>query len=144
MEKVNFKARQKARRYALQALFQWHFVGGDVAVITQEYLAQAQNEKIDTEYFHELVREVTTHHQALDQKLLYYTGRVIAAHNPVELAVLRLGAYELIHRPDVPSRVVLNEAIELTKKYGTQDGYKYVNGVLDKLAHRLRKDVTDE
>jgi N utilization substance protein B len=89
------------------------------------------------------VFQVTTHHQALDQKLLHHTERAMADHNPVELAVLRIGAYEIIHRPDVPSRVVINEAIELAKQYGAQDSYKYINGVLDKLAHRLRIDVDE-
>lgn len=144
MAKVNFKARQKARRYAVQALFQWHFADGTVDEIIEDYLAQIRDTKIDIDYFCEIVREVITHHADLDEQLRPHAERAIEAHNPVELAVLRLGAYELIHRPDVPARVILNEAIELNKTYGTQDGYRYVNGVLDKLAHQVRSNVADE
>ena len=143
MGKINFKARHQARRVALQALFQWHFAGGDAANITTQYLNNTTDDKLDKKYFKELVEQVITHCQALDQKLLHHTERAMADHNPVELAILRMGAYEIIHRPDVPSRVVLNETIELAKQYGAQDSYKYINGVLDKLAHRLRVDVDE-
>lgn len=142
MTNVDFKARHNARRVALQALFQWYFSGGDVQQIAQQYFTVSKA-SIDKEYFEELLFQVTTHHQQLDQQLSNYTEREITDHSPVELALLRIAAYELIHRHDVPSRVILNEAIELAKQYGAQDSYKYINGVLDKLALNLREDINE-
>ena len=86
----------------------------------------------------ELLRGVPTHLTELDVALAPYLDRAIKSVDPVERAVLRLGAYELAHHPEVPYRVVINEAVELAKLFGAEEGHKYVNGVLYKLAKRLR------
>jgi N utilization substance protein B len=78
----------------------------------------------------------------LDEALTEYVSRPIAEIDPVELSILRLGAYELLHRPDVPYRVILNEAVELAKTFGAEDSHKFVNGILDKVALRVRATET--
>ena len=92
----------------------------------------------DLEYFEDLVRGVEAHRAELDAGLKPFLDREIEQVDPIERATLRLGAYELKHRPDVPYRVVLNEAVELAKRFGAEHGHTYVNGVLDKLAREWR------
>lgn len=130
--------RSLARSSAVQALYQWQ-VGGHAA---QEVLRQFREEhglgKADAEYFRALLFGVTDHVDELDAHIGGFTDRKIAELDPVECAVLRLGAYELAYKPEVPYRVVINEGINLAKRFGATDGHKYVNGILDKLARKLR------
>jgi N utilization substance protein B len=92
----------------------------------------------DLEYFEDLLHGVETNVEALDEALRPHIDREVAQIDPIERAALRLAAYELKFRPDVPYRVVINEAIEVTKRFGADHGHSYVNGVLDKLAGELR------
>ena len=96
--------------------------------------------EVDRDYFDELWRGVTGEYDALLAELAPHVDRNVDALSPVERAVLAIGAWELVHRLDIPYRVVINEAVELAKRYGGTDGYKFVNGVLDKLAPRVRAD----
>ncbi|MEP6907456.1 MAG: transcription antitermination factor NusB, partial [Pseudoxanthomonas sp.] len=96
------------------------------------------HEIADLEYFDDLVRGVVKHRASLDEALVGYLDRSVEEVDPIERAVLRLSAYELIHRLDVPYRVVLNEAIEIAKRFGSEHGHTYVNGVLDKAAGKWR------
>jgi N utilization substance protein B len=95
--------------------------------------------KVDLNYYHELLTQIVAEHETLDELLIPVLDREIDALDGVELATLRLGAYELRHHAEIPYRVVLDEAIELAKHFGGADSHKYINGVLDRLAHVLRE-----
>ena len=106
----------------------------------EEDTEAANPPEVDREYFDALWRGVTRDYAELLAELAPYADRSIDALSPIERAVLAVGAWELMHRLDIPYRVVINEAVELAKRYGGTDGYKFVNGVLDKLAPRVRAD----
>ena len=131
-------ARTKARRNAVQALYQWQLVGQDLAEIEAQFLAEYDMKKVDVEYFRELFREVPLHLHELDDHLIPFLDRPVDEVDPVERAILRLAAYELEFRLDVPYRAVINEAIELAKRFGAEHGHKYVNGIIDQVAKKLR------
>ncbi|BAP15075.1 MAG: N utilization substance protein B [Alcanivorax borkumensis] len=131
-------ARRKARRFTLQALYQWQLAGAAVSDIEAQFLANQDFAKVDREYFHDLLHGVLGQVKTLDEQLTPYLDRRVEELSQVEKAILRLGAFELKERQDVPYRVVINEGIELAKVFGAEDSFKYVNGVLDKLARQLR------
>lgn len=131
-------ARSRARRCVVQALYQWQLTQHDVAALDPQYFVGESEGKIDRDYFDALLREVLGHIDELDDALTPLLDRPIREVDPVERAVLRLGACELRFHPEIPFRVVINEAVELAKLYGAEQGHKYVNGILDKLAARLR------
>jgi N utilization substance protein B len=131
------QARTKARRAALQALYQWHVGKQPVTEIEEWFLAEQDLRGADVGYFRELLHQIPAHVEALDSAILALAERVVKDIDLVELTALRIGAYELAHRPDVPYRVVIDEAIELVKRFGTEEGHRFVNGILDRLArHR--------
>ncbi|MEI8055570.1 MAG: transcription antitermination factor NusB [bacterium] len=130
-------ARHKARALALQAIFQWQFAANSISDVEAQYLAELNPKKADSEYFIDLLRNTIKNVEAIDAVITPVLDRKIKELNQVECAVLRLAVYELLYRLDVPYKVVINEALELEKKFGTIDGYKYVNGVLDKIAKKL-------
>ena len=130
--------RRRSREFALQGLYQWHLAKGDAAVIGRQ-LAEAKGfDKIDAAYFKVLLEGSIAAAPELEQAIAPYLDRAYSRLSPVERSILLLAGYELAHRPDVPYRAVINEAVELAKSYGGTDGYKFVNGVLDKLAAQLR------
>jgi len=131
-------ARSRARRRALQALYAWQLSDSPVDKVIEQFRAEQDMEIADLEYFEALVRGVVKHHVELDAVLSRYIDRSMAQVDPIERAVLRIAAYELAHRPDVPYRVVINEAIETTKRFGAEQGHTYVNGVLDRAALEWR------
>lgn len=131
-------ARRKARRYTLQALYQWQLAGTGVTDIEAQFLANNDFAKTDRSYFHDLLHGVLGQVSELDALLEPFLDRRVEELSQVEKAILRLGAFELKERVDVPYRVVINEGIELAKVFGAEDSFKYVNGVLDKLANKLR------
>ena len=131
-------ARSRARRRALQAVYAWQISGGNAQQVIAQFAHEQAHEVADLEYFEDLVRGVTAEHADLDTALAPYLDRGVQEVDAIERAVLRLAAYELLHRPDVPYRVVLNEAIEIAKRFGSEHGHTYVNGVLDKAAAALR------
>jgi len=132
------RSRSKARRFAMQALYQWQMTGQEVEDIISQYRSEDDFEKIDIAYFEEILRHVTLRVQEIDTRLQSVLDRPVREVDPVEAAILRMSTYELIAHPDVPFRVVINEAIDLAKVYGAVNGYKYVNGILDRLASELR------
>ncbi len=134
------KARSRARRMAMQALYEWQVAGNAPSDILNTYRTEQPMEKVDSDYFEELVLNTAKHQQDLDAHLAKLVSRPINEIDPIELAILRMAGYELMHRPDVPYRVVINEAIELAKSFGAEAGHKFVNGILDKLAVELRPD----
>lgn len=138
-EGVDLAARSRARRRALQALYAWQLSGSAIDSVIDQFRHEQDMEVADVEYFEDLVRGVERHCAELDAGLLPFIGREIVQVDPIERAALRIGAYELKYRIDVPYRVVINEAIETTKRFGADHGHTYVNGVLDKLAGEWRK-----
>lgn len=132
-------ARQKARRNALQALYQWQISGQNLADIESQFLIKDEMKHADVAYFRELLHGIPPLLQELDDQFSHYLDRPLDQVTPVELAILRIGTFELAHRPEIPLRVALNEAIELGKMFGADDSHKFVNGVLDKLAPSLRQ-----
>lgn len=135
---VNPLARRSARHYALQAMYQWHIGGASMRDIEAEFIRYQIDKKLDLIYFQDLIHGVSEHLNAIDKEIKPFIGRPFHEIDPIELAVLRLATYELIKRPDVPYRVIINEALELTKKFGSVEGYKFVNGILDKIAKKNR------
>ena len=131
-------ARRKARRFAMQALYQWHMAGADLANIEAQFRTDQDMSKVDNEYFHDILHGVPRELSALDQLIEPLLDRDKTELTPVEQSILRLAAFELAHRIDVPYKVVINEAVELAKEFGATDGHKYVNGVVDKLATSVR------
>lgn len=129
--------RKKARNLLLQALYQWQISDYPPGDIEAQYRADNPG-KIDWDYFHEVFAGITSGTGDPDASFNQYLDREIGQLNPIELAILRLGAFELANRIDIPYKVVINEAVELAKKYGATDSHKYVNGVLDKLARSCR------
>jgi N utilization substance protein B len=132
-------SRRRSREFALQGLYQWQLSKNDPSAIARN-LAEAKGfEKIDADYFKALLEGTIAAAPELEQAITPYLDREFVRLSPVERGILLLAGYELMHQPDVPYRAVINEAVELAKSFGGTDGYKYVNGVLDKLAAQLRE-----
>lgn len=131
-------SRHLARRAVVQALYQWEMTQQSRLEIEKFFLADDSLKKSDTEYFHELISEIPKLAEEIDTHLAPHIDRDIALVDPIERAVLRLAAYELLHHPEVPYRVVLNEAIELSRTFGSENSYRFVNGILDKLGTDIR------
>ncbi len=142
-KKVDFMGRRRARALVLQGLYQYHLTHNSVESIRLDLLDSPNYPRCDEEYFDALWQGVTHDSQALLTELAPYLDRNTDALSPVEQAVLLLAAWELIHRLEIPHRVIINEAIDLTKTYGGTDGHKFVNGVLDKLAAKVRGTNVD-
>jgi len=140
--KPGIAQRRKSRTLALQALYQWQLSGSNVSQIEAEFSADNDMSKVDVSYFRELLRGVPTNLSELNRQIEPLLDRPAQDVDPIEMTLLRMGTYEMMHRVDVPYRVVINEAVELAKKFGGTDGHKYINSVLDKLAPRLRADET--
>ena len=132
------RGRSWARRYAMQALYQWQMAGQDLGIISAQFLADQDMGKADVAYFQELLYQVVQRRDAIDETLKPFLDRSLEQVDPVERAILRIAGYELAQRPDVPYRVVINEAVEMAKKYGAEQGHRFINGVLDKAAQQLR------
>lgn len=135
---VDPHARSRARRRALQAIYAWQLSHTAIAKVIDQFRNEQDMEVADQEYFEDLVRGVEANLGTLDEALSHFLDRDIAQVDPIERAVLRIAAYELRHRIDVPYRVVINEAIETTKRFGSEHGHTYVNGVLDHAAAQWR------
>ncbi len=135
--------RRKARHYGMQALYQWHMAGASLTDIEAEFRADYDFSHVDLEYFQALLHGVPACVDELEATLEPLLDRKLSDLDPIERTLLRMGTYELAHRPDVPYKVVINEAVALTKKFGATDGHKYINGVLDKVARELRKVEID-
>ncbi len=132
------KARGKSRRFAMQAIYQWQMTGDSITDIKQQFFNDNNFSVIDSAYFSELVSGVASSISELDPLLEKYMTRLVESVDPVERSILRLATYEFIHRLDVPYRVVLNEAISITKEYCADNSHTFVNAVLDKVAKEIR------
>lgn len=133
------KKRSQARHYAVQAIYQWQVAGQNIKDIRNQFVAEQNEKGFELAYFESLLHGVPAHLDQLDELLRPYLDRSIESVDPVERAILRLGAFELQYHPEVPYKVIINESVELSKLFGAEQGHRYVNGVLDKLAHQLRE-----
>jgi len=130
--------RRRARILAMQGLYQRHFTKSPITDIEAEFMVDNDMIKVDSLYFRDVLRGVHREQAELDKLIEPFLDRPLLEVDPVELAIVRVGAYELRHRVDVPYKVVINEGIELAKRFGGTEGHKFVNSVLDKLGRRLR------
>ncbi len=140
----SIRARIKARRSAVQALYQWQMTGKSINEVISEF-ENNQNElkHVDIEYFKGLLMGITECCGEIDDKLADILDRPLKDLDPIERAVLHIGYYELVYHPELPWRVVINESVELAKMFGAEQSHKYINGVLDKLAHMLRSEEVE-
>lgn len=131
-------SRTVARKLALQALYRWQLNDCPWQDLVSEFAGAEDMARADGEYFSALVSAVTASRTELDAVLQPLLDRSPELLDPIEHAVLLIGAHELLHCPEVPFRVVINEAVALAKRFGATDGYRYVNGVLDRGARLWR------
>ncbi len=132
-------ARQRSRRLALQAIYQWLVADTESAALIEQFLEDDHMERADADYFRRLVLGVLQSVTELEQAFVDLLDRPLEQLDPIEHGVLLVGAFELLHCPELPYRVAINEAVELTKTYGGTDSHRYINGVMDRLAHRVRE-----
>ncbi|ARO86732.1 N utilization substance protein B [Nitrosospira lacus] len=130
--------RRRSRELALQGLYQWRVAGGTVQAIEAQLRETNEFPRTDEEYLSILLRGVLANVSELEKEIQPHLDRPFKELSPVEVAILLLSTHELASHPEMPYRAVINEAVELAKTYGGTDGHKYVNGVLDKLAAKLR------
>ncbi len=131
-------ARSRSRELALQALYQAQITGHDKRELLRQFHERPDYERVDQAYFDELLTVICDTRGALEGKLAEHADRPVEQLDPVELAILLIGHYELESRIDVPFRAVINEAVNLPKRFGAEDGHKYVNAVLDRAVKSLR------
>jgi N utilization substance protein B len=132
------RARSIARKLAMQALYQWQLTQQSAAEIEKQFLESEDSAGVDREHFEELVGGAIAGHEALAATLQPFLDRPLEQLDPVETAILLIGMYELQQRVDIPYRVVINEGVDLCKRFGATDAHKYVNAVLDRAARELR------
>ena len=132
------RSRRAARKLLVQALYQLQIAGQAWQDLYHQYQREPDAAGADLEFFRELLLNIATGRAALDETLARYSDIEPARLDPIEHGILWVGLYELRHRPDVPFRVVISEAVELAKRFGATDGHKFVNGVLDRAASALR------
>lgn len=131
------RLRTRARRRALQALYQWQMAGQDLVDIETQFQQEMDMSAVDIDLFRELLHGVPGRVDELDAQFSPLLDRPAEQLDPIERAILRIGTYELAARLDVPCRVVINEAVELAKQFGADQSHRYINGVLDKVARAL-------
>ena len=131
-------ARSRSRRRALQAVYAMQLSGVDAKNAIAQFAHEQAHEVADLEYFEDLVQGVGRHRRELDAALQPFLDRDVEEVDPIERAMLRIAAYELQHRLDVPYRVVIDEALKTVKRFGSEHGHTYVNGVLDRAAAQWR------
>jgi len=132
------RARSIARKLAMQALYQWQLTQQSAAEIKKQFLESEDSAGVDREHFEELVGGCIARYEELAAALQPFIDRPLDQLDPVETAILLIGLFELQHRVDIPYRVVINEAVDLCKRFGATDAHKYINAVLDRAAREVR------
>ena len=130
--------RHRAREAVIQALYQWELSGYPMTQIAAMFRADNNLKRADVVFFHDALTAIDKTHDALVDSLKPHLSREFSELTPIERNILVLGAYELSVRIDIPFKVVITEAVALSKKFGATDGHKFVNGVLDQLAANMR------
>lgn len=133
------RSRQRARELLVKALYQWQLAGHSAAEITRQFAADEGFERCDTEYFNALLGIVIDNAAALDETIARHAARGLDQLDAVGRAILLLALAELKFRDDIPTKVVINEAVELAKRYGAAESYKFVNALLDRTARELQR-----
>jgi transcription antitermination protein NusB len=133
-------ARRRSREFALQALYQWQVAAHSAGDLELQFTEAEGFKRSDVTLFSALMRGTIKESATLIERLTPHLDRVWAEVSPIERSILLLSSFELLHMPETPYRVIINEAIELAKSFGGTDGHKYVNGILDKLAATVRAD----
>lgn len=132
------KARRSSRFLIIQALYEWQLSGSSVESILRDFAMKRNFADADSEYFHELLQNITAGHQELTEVMRPFLDRPIDQIDPVEKGVLWLGIYELKNKPELPYKVVINEALELAKQFGSEGSHRYINSILDKVQKSLK------
>ena len=132
------QTRTNARKAAVQALYQWQMTGQSLIEIERQFAEDERLKDVQKSYFTELFHGVPKNLGVIDEALNEFVDRPVDMVDPVERAILRIGAYELMHRLDMPYKVILNEGINLAKYFGADGSHKYINGILDKIAQKIR------
>ena len=122
-----------SRFFLVQALYEWQLNQSNISSIARHFSENALFEKANNEYFHELLQQITQNRNDLDAMITPYIDRELELIDPVERAILWLGCYELKFHPELPYKVVINEALELAKKFGAEGSHRYINSILDKV-----------
>lgn len=135
---TRFEHRRRARRRALQALYQWHLTGQDVGDILAQFHEEQDFTKVDDELFTRLVRKVCSEQGVIDEKIAPFLDRPLDQLDVIEHVILSIAAYELLQSIEVPHQVVIDEAVNLAKQFGAEQGHSFINGVLDKAAKEWR------
>jgi transcription antitermination protein NusB len=133
-----YEPRKRARRRALQALYQWQLNDDSASAIIEQFVEEQNFDAVDQAYFETLVREVVANRDGLDEAIAPFLNRVEASIDQMERVILRLGACELMHHPETPYRVIIDEAVELAHRFGAEQAHTFINGVLDRLATQTR------
>ena len=131
-------ARKRARRLALQALYQWQLASQNLKDIDLQFREEQDMSQVDVAYFHELLHKIPANLDRIDQGFAALVDRSVNEIDPVERAILRIAVYELLFRLDIPYRVILNEAVALAKTFGASESHRFINGALDQAAKNLR------
>ena len=142
----NLKARKKARQLLMQALYRQHIHHVEWNSVQQQFHQMNDMAKCDVIYFDTIMQNFSKHLTEVNSTFEPYLDRKTSELNPIEHALIQLGTYELLYCLEIPYRVVINEAIALAKEYGSEDGHKYVNGILNKVARQIRtsEEFTDK
>ena len=133
-----FEFRRRARRRALQALYQWHLTGQDVGEIIAQFREEQDFSNVDSELFATLIRKVSKCQDELDGKIEPFLDRPLSQLDVIEHVILSMASYELINSIEVPHQVIIDEAINLAKQFGAEQGHSFINGVLDKAVRQWR------
>ena len=135
---MKVSARSRARQLAVQGLYEWNLSGNAIEDIAKQCLEAKRGKNIDETYFEEIIFKVASTVEVLNKTFEPFLSRDISEIDPVERAILQLGAYELTQKIEIPYKVIINEAIELSKTFGAEQSHKFVNGILDKIAAQHR------
>jgi N utilization substance protein B len=138
MTKISFSGRKKARKLTLQALYSWLISKNELRDIELHFLIDNAATRFDIEYFKTLLHDIPLKINEIETHIEPYLDRRLEELDPIELTILRIGVYELLYRLDIPYKVVINESLELAKSFGAVDSFKFVNGILDKVAKQVR------
>ena len=140
--KGHYEPRRRARRRALQAIYQWQMTGQEPSEILRQFLEIQNMEGVDVEHFERILRGVGSNGAELDEALQPFLDRDVDQLDVMERVALRIGAFELLHCPELPYRVVLDECVDLAHRFGSEQGHAYVNAVLDKAVKEWRVHET--
>ena len=139
-----FEPRRRARRRALQAIYQWQMTGQDADDILQQFRDVQDMSGVDEAHFEKLLRGISSGSESLDGKLQPFLDRPFEQVDLMEQVVLRIGAFEMLHCPESPLKVVVDECVDLAHRFGSEQGHAYINAVLDRAAREWRSEESGE